>query len=234
MLGLLQNLASLGLSKNLVLGGGCALNSSCNGLILDRTPFERLHVFSAPADDGNAVGAAYLAYDRDHPGTIRPADFASPYLGSSLAQEVLDNLLRFDTTGKISHHPETIHEVAARAIAGGKIISVQDTGAAEGTTVEVRNLFFNLPARRKFLRSEPTETAHIEHIVTLCALAHPEVGGAPRVPDGVTIRLRCALTAEERTTRETAVALVAYRSRRSGRRSPPRRRANETRQSGRR
>ena len=60
-------------------------------------------------------------------------------------------------------------------MAGGKILSVQDVGTAEGTTVEVRNLFFNLPARRKFLRSEPTETAHIEHIVTLCALAHPAV-----------------------------------------------------------
>jgi DNA mismatch repair protein MutL len=60
-------------------------------------------------------------------------------------------------------------------ISGGKIISVKDTGAAEGTIVEVRNLFFNLPARRKFLRSPPTETAHIEHIVTLCALAHVPV-----------------------------------------------------------
>ena len=60
-------------------------------------------------------------------------------------------------------------------IAGGKTISVNDVGTAEGTTVEVRNLFFNLPARRKFLRSEQTETAHIEHIVTLCALAHPAV-----------------------------------------------------------
>src|SRR5882724_9954268 len=46
---------------------------------------------------------------------------------------------------------------------------------AGGTVVEVRNLFFNLPARRKFLRSIPTETAHIEHIVTLCALAHSQV-----------------------------------------------------------
>jgi DNA mismatch repair protein MutL len=60
-------------------------------------------------------------------------------------------------------------------IAGGKILSVQDTGAAEGTIVEARNLFYNLPARRKFLRSEQTETAHIEHIVTLYALAHPDV-----------------------------------------------------------
>jgi DNA mismatch repair protein MutL len=60
-------------------------------------------------------------------------------------------------------------------IAGGKILAVREAGAAEGTTVEVRNLFFNLPARRKFLRSVPTETAHCEHVVTLCALAHPGV-----------------------------------------------------------
>ena len=68
-------------------------------------------------------------------------------------------------------------------IAGGKILSVNDTGAAEGTIVEVRNLFFNLPARRKFLRSPPTETAHIEHIVTLCALAHPAVAFRLTVDD---------------------------------------------------
>jgi DNA mismatch repair protein MutL len=68
-------------------------------------------------------------------------------------------------------------------IAGGKIVSVKDTGAAEGTIVEVRNLFFNLPARRKFLRSPPTETAHIEHIVTLCALAHPSVAFRLTVDD---------------------------------------------------
>jgi len=60
-------------------------------------------------------------------------------------------------------------------IAGGRITGVQDVGTAEGTSVEVRNLFFNLPARRKFLRSVPTETGHIQHIVTLCALAHPDV-----------------------------------------------------------
>ena len=60
-------------------------------------------------------------------------------------------------------------------MAGGRIVSVNDVGTAEGTIVEVRNLFFNLPARRKFLRSEQTEMAHIEHIVTLCALAHASV-----------------------------------------------------------
>jgi carbamoyltransferase len=48
MVAILSNLAKRGLSKNLVVGGGCGLNSSLNGLILDRTPFEKLHVYSAP------------------------------------------------------------------------------------------------------------------------------------------------------------------------------------------
>jgi carbamoyltransferase len=106
----------------LVLSGGCALNSSWNGQILDRTRFERLHVFSAPGDDGNAVGAAFLAYDRDNPGTIPRAEFSTPYLGSSMSQQVLKNLLEFDRSGKVGHYPETIHEVAAKAISDGKIV----------------------------------------------------------------------------------------------------------------
>jgi DNA mismatch repair protein MutL len=58
---------------------------------------------------------------------------------------------------------------------GGKIIEVKAAGSAPGTNVEVRQLFFNLPARRKFLRTEETEAAHIQHYLTLAALAFPEV-----------------------------------------------------------
>ncbi|NQU12061.1 DNA mismatch repair protein MutL, partial [bacterium] len=79
-------------------------------------------------------------------------------------------------------------------INGGKIVSVTETGAAEGTTIEVRNLFFNLPARRKFLRTEPTETAHIEHHVTLGALAQPSVAWRLLVDDRPALQL--APTAE--------------------------------------
>jgi DNA mismatch repair protein MutL len=63
-------------------------------------------------------------------------------------------------------------------ISGGKILEVKAAGAAPGTTVEVRQLFFNLPARRKFLRTEETESAHIQHYLTLAALAYPEVAFA--------------------------------------------------------
>ena len=58
---------------------------------------------------------------------------------------------------------------------GGKIAEVKAAGSATGTHVEVRQLFFNLPARRKFLRTEETEAAHIQHYLTLAALAFPEV-----------------------------------------------------------
>ena len=60
-------------------------------------------------------------------------------------------------------------------IAGGKILEVKAAGSATGTGIEVRQLFFNLPARRKFLRTEETEAAHIQHYLTLAALAFPEV-----------------------------------------------------------
>jgi DNA mismatch repair protein MutL len=58
---------------------------------------------------------------------------------------------------------------------GGTIVEVKAAGAPPGTSVEVRQLFYNLPARRKFLRAEETEAAHIQHYLTLAALAFPEV-----------------------------------------------------------
>lgn len=59
-------------------------------------------------------------------------------------------------------------------IAGGKILRVADSGVPEGTTLTVRDLFFNTPARKKFLRSEQTELSHVAALATHYALAHPE------------------------------------------------------------
>src|SRR5438067_794052 len=55
------------------------------------------------------------------------------------------------------------------------MLEVKAAGTAPGTSVEIRQLFANLPARRKFLRTEETEAAHIQHYLTLAALAFPEV-----------------------------------------------------------
>lgn len=59
-------------------------------------------------------------------------------------------------------------------IVGGKIFRVEDAGLPAGTTITVRDLFFNTPARRKFLRAESTELSHVTALVTHYALAHPD------------------------------------------------------------
>ena len=73
---------------------------------------------------------------------------------------------------------ETVAEEEASGtlldIAGGKIHRVEDAALPRGTTITVADLFFNTPARRKFLRAEATELAHITALVTHYALAHPE------------------------------------------------------------
>jgi DNA mismatch repair protein MutL len=69
---------------------------------------------------------------------------------------------------------------------GGKIGSVRASGEAPGTQIEVRSLFYNLPARRKFLRSENTEASHVQHQLSLQAIGHPNIGFVS-IRDQVTI-----------------------------------------------
>jgi DNA mismatch repair protein MutL len=59
---------------------------------------------------------------------------------------------------------------------GGAVESVREIGAAEGTCVEVADLFYNLPARRKFLKSDAAEAAQVSRLVAQLALGYPEVG----------------------------------------------------------
>src|SRR5215212_5887730 len=80
----------------------------------------------------------------------------------------------------VSRFRLTTREPAAVAgteiiVAGGKIETVRDGGEAPGTQIEVRSIFYNLPARRKFLRSENTESRNIEHQLHLQATGHPEI-----------------------------------------------------------
>jgi len=82
-------------------------------------------------------------------------------------------------------------------IAGGEIVSVKDCAAA-GTSIEVRELFFNTPARRKFLKSDATENYHIIDTVTREALSHPHLMFVLRMDGREVFSLPAASTLRER------------------------------------
>lgn len=69
-------------------------------------------------------------------------------------------------------------EATRVVVEGGRLIDVKDAARDRGTTISVRDLFYNTPARRKFMRSEATENYHLTAIVTHYALAHPEIAFA--------------------------------------------------------
>ncbi|MBI1955120.1 MAG: DNA mismatch repair endonuclease MutL [Acidobacteria bacterium] len=74
-------------------------------------------------------------------------------------------------------------------IAGGRLLNVLEAGLPAGTSVTVSNLFYNTPARRKFLRTESTELSHITSLVTHYALAYPEKSFLLRVSSGEAVNV---------------------------------------------
>jgi DNA mismatch repair protein MutL len=85
---------------------------------------------------------------------------------------------------------------------GGELLDVAPAGCPEGTVVEVRDLFFNTPARRKFLKTESTEFDHVNTVVTQYALANPDVAMSLEHDD------REVFATEGRGSRESAVLSV--------------------------
>jgi len=121
---LLEDLYRHGISDNLILGGGCALNSSCNGILMEKTSFKKLHVYSAPADDGNAVGAALLAYYEDNPPQPQRslAKFQTPYLGETMSPKSLAHLKKYNGLKALDITKEYVPQKTAELLAQGKII----------------------------------------------------------------------------------------------------------------
>ena len=83
-------------------------------------------------------------------------------------------------------------------MSGGKMQDVREAGCPPGTTIHVRHLFYNIPARRKFLRSEQTELAHVRQMFLVYALSYPEVGFTLTVDGRETYRLSAGAGADDR------------------------------------
>jgi len=129
-------------------------------------------------DDGLGMSRddALLCLERHATSKIQRAEDLSAIATMGFRGEALPSIAsvsRFTLTTRERENPSP--EGAQVVVNGGKILEVKAAGTATGTSVEVRQLFFNLPARRKFLRTEETEAAHIQHYLTLAALAHPQV-----------------------------------------------------------
>ncbi len=103
-------------------------------------------------------------------------------------------------------------------VSGGTLQDVRETGIPPGTIMEVRDLFFNMPARRKFLRSPQTETSHLRQMFVVHALAWPEIGMKLTVDGQSLVILAGGATLKERIHDlmgpevETALQPVEYRS----------------------
>jgi DNA mismatch repair protein MutL len=129
-------------------------------------------------DDGFGMSRddALLCLERHATSKIRRAEDLSAIATMGFRGEALPSIAsvsRFTLTTR--ERDAASPEATQIIINGGKILEVKVAGGPAGTAIEVRQIFFNLPARRKFLRSEETEAAHIQHYLTLAALAHPGV-----------------------------------------------------------
>jgi DNA mismatch repair protein MutL len=126
-------------------------------------------------DNGSGMVAddALLAFERHATSKLKnPEDLLSiatlGFRGEALPSIAAVSRLRLETcsAGEASG---TVVEIA-----GGRILKVEEAGLPPGTSIAVRDLFFNTPARKKFLKAESTELSHIASLVTHYALAHPD------------------------------------------------------------
>ncbi|HEY1986952.1 MAG TPA: DNA mismatch repair endonuclease MutL [Terracidiphilus sp.] len=131
------------------------------------------------SDDGHGMNRddALLAFERHATSKLRTADDLLSIATLGFRGEALPSIASVArVTLETAPDPEPGQDPAGTRleIAGGKILHVDDAALPRGTTIAVADLFFNTPARRKFLRAESTELAHVTALVTHYALVHPD------------------------------------------------------------
>jgi DNA mismatch repair protein MutL len=127
------------------------------------------------ADDGSGMvrDDALLAFERHATSKLRSSDDLLSIATLGFRGEALPSIASIARVEMVTRAAGESSGTRLE-IAGGKLLLCEDAGAPPGTTLIVRDLFFNTPARRKFLKSETTELAHVTALVTHYALAHPD------------------------------------------------------------
>ncbi|HKW75924.1 MAG TPA: DNA mismatch repair endonuclease MutL [Terriglobales bacterium] len=116
---------------------------------------------------------ALLAFERHATSKIKDAEDLLNIHTLGFRGEALPSIASVARVQLETRAPESA-EGTLIEIAGGKILRVEEAGLPQGTSIAVRDLFFNMPARKKFLKAESTELSHLASLVTHYALAHPE------------------------------------------------------------
>ncbi len=127
------------------------------------------------ADDGCGMvrDDALLAFERHATSKLRSSDDLLSIATLGFRGEALPSIASIARVEMVTRAAEEASGTRME-IAGGKLLVCEEAGAPAGTALTVRDLFFNTPARRKFLKSENTELAHVTALVTHYALAHPD------------------------------------------------------------
>src|SRR5450631_144037 len=150
-------------------------------------------------DDGCGMDRddALLSLERHATSKIRTAADLAAIATLGFRGEALPSIASVSRFRLTTREPEAIAGTEI-IVAGGKIDMVREGGEAPGTQVEVRSLFYNLPARRKFLRSENTESRNIEHQLHLQAAGHPQIAFVFVRDERVIFQLPAATTLRDR------------------------------------
>src|SRR5947209_3334422 len=130
-------------------------------------------------DDGCGMDRddSLLSLERHATSKIRTANDLAAIATLGFRGEALPSIASVSRFRLTTREPDAVAGTEI-IVAGGKIETVRDAGEAPGTQIEVRSIFYNLPARRKFLRSENTESRNLEHQLHLQATGHPEIAFA--------------------------------------------------------
>jgi DNA mismatch repair protein MutL len=131
---------------------------------------------------GMSKDDALLCLERHATSKLRDSDDLDRIASYGFRGEAIPSIASVSKFRLRTREPDAIAGTEL-VIDGGKLREVREVGLAPGTQIEVRSLFYNLPARRKFLRSEPTESAHLRQTLLLAGLARPDVGFTLGVDD---------------------------------------------------
>ena len=132
--------------------------------------------FIKVTDNGKGIAQDDLeiAFERHATSKIRSADDLSEVTSMGFRGEALASIAAIANVEMISKTAN--QEIGYRVVVeGGDILEKEEAGCGTGTTITVKNLFFNTPVRYKFLKKDYTESGYIEDVITRIALVHPEI-----------------------------------------------------------